>query len=119
MEAAAGREVKGKVKYLQGAFRRSYGPLADQLFHAPGAKPWHYAAELLTLSVTYSLCSLALTDTMDNLSEMCPAKLMDFYLFCTINHSHFYKGRLFHQCLSQVVMTRAQTCYTQKREPAL
>ena len=81
MEAAAGREVKGKVKYLQGAFRRSYSPLADQIFHAPGAKPWHYAADLHTLSVLYPLCGSALTDTTNNPSEMCPPRLTDFCLF--------------------------------------
>ena len=38
---------------------------------------WHYADELSTLSVTYPLCGLALTNTMENLSEMCPLKLTD------------------------------------------
>ena len=39
-----------------------------------GARLWHYAAELRTLSVTYPLCGSALTDTTDNPSEMCPQK---------------------------------------------
>ena len=55
--------------------------LSDQIFHAPGAKLWHYAAELRTLSVTNTLCGLAFTNTTDNLSEMCPLKLTDFCLF--------------------------------------
>ena len=48
-----------------------------------GAKPWHYAAELRTLSVTdtYPFCGSALTDTTDILSEMCPVKLTVFCLF--------------------------------------
>ena len=52
------------------------GHLGDQIFHAPGAKFWHYAAELHTISVTYPLCGSAL-----NLPEMCPLKLTDFCLF--------------------------------------
>ena len=46
-----------------------------------GARLWHYAAELRTLSVTYPLCGSALTDTTDNPSEMCPLRLTDFCLF--------------------------------------
>ena len=46
-----------------------------------GARLWHYAAELRTLSVTYPLCGSALTDTTDNPSEVCPLKLTDFCLF--------------------------------------
>ena len=45
------------------------------------AKLWHYAAKLSTLSVTCPLRGSALTDTTDNLSEMCPFKLTDFCLF--------------------------------------
>ena len=84
-----------------------------------GARLWYYAAELRTLSVTYPLCGPALTDTMDNPSEMCPLKLTDFCLFCTIDHTQSYKGRLFPQWLSQVVTTGAQTGYPQMGEPAL
>ena len=50
-------------------------PLGDYIFHVPGAKLWHYAAELRTLSVTYPLCGLALTNTTDILAEICPLKL--------------------------------------------
>ena len=46
-----------------------------------GARHWHYAAELHTLSVTYPLCGLALTNTTDNPSEMCPLKLTYFCWF--------------------------------------
>ena len=73
------------------------GHLGDQIFHPPGARLWHYAAELHTLSVTYPLCGLALTDTTDNLSEMCQTKLRDFDLFFSINHTKSYKGRLLPQ----------------------
>ena len=38
----------------------------DQIFHAPGARLWHYAAELHAFSVTYPFCGLALTNIMDN-----------------------------------------------------
>ena len=37
------------------------GHLNDHIFHAPGAKLWHYAVELCTLSFTYPLCGLTLT----------------------------------------------------------
>ena len=46
--------LKVKVKYLRGAFGGA-GHLSDQIFHAPGAKLWHYAAKLRTLSVHF-LC---------------------------------------------------------------
>ena len=72
-----------------------------------GARLWHYAAELHTLSVTYPLCGSALTNTTDNPSEMCPLKLTDFCLFCTIDHTQFYKGRFLPPWLSQFVVTRA------------
>ena len=52
--------------------------LGDQSFHAPGAKLWHYDAELRTLSVTYPPSGSALTYTTDNPYEMCPLKLTDF-----------------------------------------
>ena len=82
-----------------------------------GARLWHYDAELRTLSVTYSLCGLALTNTMDILSEMCHTKT--FACFCTIDHAQSYKGRLFPQWFSQVVTTGARTDYPQMGEPAL
>ena len=106
------------MKYLRRAFFGGAGHLCDQIFHAPGAKLWHYAAELRTLSVTYPLCGLTLTNTTDNQSEMCPLKLTDICLFCSIDHAQSYKGRLFPQWLSQVVMTRARTGYPQMEEPA-
>ena len=56
------------------------GHLGDQIFHVPGAKLWHFAAELRTLSFTYPLCGSALTNTTDNPSEMCPPKLKYFCL---------------------------------------
>ena len=74
---------------------------------------WHYAAEIRT-----TLHGSVLINTMDNLSEMCPLTLTNFCLFCTINHTQYYKGRLFPQWLSQVVITGAQTCYPQMGEPA-
>ena len=46
-----------------------------------GARLWHYAAELRTLSVTYPLYGLAPTNVKDNPSEICPLKLTDFCLF--------------------------------------
>ena len=67
-----------------------------------GARLWHYAAELRTLSGTYPLCGSALTNTTDILSEMCPLKLTDFARLRTIDHTQSYKGRLFPHWLSQV-----------------
>ena len=55
--------------------------ISDQIFHAPGAKLWHYAVQLRTLSVAYPLCCSALTNTTDNPSETRPLKLTDFCLF--------------------------------------
>ena len=66
---------KVKIKYLRGAFF-GVSDFSEQIFHAPRAKIWHYATELRTL-----LCGSALTNTTDNLSEMCPLKLADFFLF--------------------------------------
>ena len=83
--------------------------LGDQIFYAPGAKLWHYAAELRTLSVMYPLCGSALTDTTDIPSEMYPLKLTDFCLF--LYHTQSYKDCLFPQWISQVVMTGTQTGY--------
>ena len=45
------------------------------------ARPWHSAAELHTLLVTYPLCVSAHNDTTDNSSEICPLKHTDFCLF--------------------------------------
>ena len=42
-----------------------------------------------------------------------------FACFCKIDHTPSYKGRLFSQWLSQVVMTGAQTSYPLMGEPAL
>ena len=63
------------------------------IFSMPlGARFWHYAAELRTLSVTYPLCGLAHTDTTDNPSEMYPLKLTDtFACYCTIDHIQSYR----------------------------
>ena len=74
--------LKVKVKYLRSAFQRSRSfrwPGFACPFH--GAEPWHSASELPSLSMKYLFCGPALTDTMDNLSEMCPHKLTDFCLF--------------------------------------
>ena len=95
------------------------GHLSDQIFHALEAKHRHNAAELRTLSVTYPLHGSALTNPTDNPSDMCPLKLTDFCLFCTIDHTQSYKGRLFPQWLSQVVTTGARTGYPQMGQPAL
>ena len=76
-----GDNSKVKVKYLRGAFWRSWS-LKWPDFPCPWSWAyWHYAAELCTLSFTYPLCDLALTNTTDNTSEMCPLKLTDFCLF--------------------------------------
>ena len=107
-----------KVKNLRGAFAGA-SQLNDQIFHSPGAKLWHYAAELRTLSVAYPLCGLALTNTTDNLSEMCPLKLIDFCLLLYHQACTILQGPLTPQWLSQVVMTVAGTCYPQNGEPAL
>ena len=66
------------------------GNLGDKIFLALGGKPWHYTTELRILSVTYPFCGSALTDTTDKLSEMCPTKLTDFFLFRTIDHTQSY-----------------------------
>ena len=94
LHSAKGK-VKGKVP--PGCLFGRAGHLCDHIFHAPGAKLWHHAAELRTLLITYPLCGLALTNTTDDPSEMCPLKLF------SIDHTQSYKGSLFPQWLSQVV----------------
>ena len=89
------------------------GHLDDQIFHVPGTKPWHYASELRTLSVTCSLCCSALTDTTYNLFEICYSNFQTFAYLCTISHAQSYRGPQNPQWLSEVVMARAQTCYPQ------
>ena len=112
---------KVKVKYLSRVPFSRADHLGDQIFSLPlGARPWHYAAELPTLPVTYPLCGLALTNTRDILSEMWPQNLTDVCLFFfTINHTQSYKRYLFPQWLSQIVVIRAQTCYPLMGELAL
>ena len=83
------------------------GHLGDHIFMPLGARLWHYAAELRNLSVTYPLCGSALTDTMNNPSEMCPLKLTDFGLFLYHRSYTILQGPLIPQWLSQVVMTGA------------
>ena len=85
--------LKVKEKCLWGSL---FGFLSDQIFHAPGAKLWHYAAELRTLSVTFPLCGLAVTNTADNLSEMCQLKLRDFCLFLCHQSYMILQGQLIH-----------------------
>ena len=68
-------KAKVKAKYLWGVFQQNLSLTGDQIFHAPGAKLWHCAAELPTISATYPLCASALTDTRDNPSKMCALKL--------------------------------------------
>ena len=65
-----------------------------------GARLWHYAAELHTLSVTYPLCGLALTKTGDNFSEMCPLKLTDFCLFLSHHPQPFFSFLVFPSALT-------------------
>ena len=80
---------------FKGRFLRALVPFCDQIFQAPGAKLWHYAAELHSVSVTYLLCGSAPTDTTDNLSEMCPLKLTDFCLFLYHPSYTIFQGPLF------------------------
>ena len=46
--------------------------------------------------VTYQICDSALTDTIDDLSEKCPAKLTDMVQrrcqLCSIDHTHESAG---------------------------
>ena len=67
--------IKAKVKYLGGAFLVEPVTYGTRFSMPLGARLWHYAAELRTLSVPYPLCGSALPDTTDSLSEMCPLKL--------------------------------------------
>ena len=66
--------------------------LGDKLFHAPRAKPYQYVAELHLIFVTYHLCGLTIIDTTDNLYEMCPNKLKNFGLPCTVDHAQNLTG---------------------------
>ena len=85
-----------------------------------GARLWHYAAELRTLSVTYPLCGSALTDTTDNPFEMCPLKLTDFLLvFVPLITHNLTRAAYSPPWLSQVFLTGVQTGYPQMGEPTL
>ena len=64
------------------------GHLGEHIFHAPGARLWHYAAELCTILVMYPLCGLGLTNTTDNPSEMCRLKLTDYCCLCLCHQSY-------------------------------
>ena len=48
--------LKVKVKYLRGAFLAEPVTYVTRFSMPLGARLWHYAAELRTLSVTYPLC---------------------------------------------------------------
>ena len=115
------RKPMSKSRVRLGLFCKFHTSTFSSLFQTFNARFFaYYATELPTLSVTYPLCGSAVTDTKDNPSEMFPLKLTDFCLFLyTIDHTQSYKGRLFPQWLSQVVMTGAQTCYPEMGEPAL
>ena len=79
-------KINTEVKVPPGCLFGGAGHLSDQIFHVPGAKLWHYAAELHDFSVTYPLCSSALTNTTDNLSEMCPLKLLPVFVQSIIHN---------------------------------
>ena len=106
--------AKGKGKVPPGCLLAETVTYLTRFFMPLGARLWHYAAKLHTLSVTYPLCGLAFTDTTDNPSEMCPLKLTGFCLFL-----YHQSGRLFPQWRSQVVMAGVQTGYPQMGEQAL
>ena len=72
--------AKGKDKAPPGCLLAESVTQVTRFSMPLGARLWHYAAELRTLSVTYPLCGSALTDTTDN-PLMCPLKLTDFCLF--------------------------------------
>ena len=84
-----------------------------------GARFWHYAAELHTLSVTYPVCGLALTNTTDNQSEMCPLKLTDFCLFLYHRSFTISQGPLIPPMAFTSCYDGAETCYLQTGKPAL
>ena len=74
-------DLKAKVKYLRGAFWQSQS-LSWPYFPCP----WNQVVALCRWAaqpLSYiPLFGLALTNTMDYLSEMCLLKLTDFCLFC-------------------------------------
>ena len=76
--------TKGKGRVPLGCLSAEPVTLVTRFSMPLGTMLWHYAAELRTLSVIYPLCGSALTNTTDNLSEMCPLKLTHF---CTIDHT--------------------------------
>ena len=73
----------------------------------------------LSSALSQLLSGSAFTDTMDNLAEMCPTKLLHIFLFCTINHTQSCRKGIFPQWLLEVVMTWDRTCHPQMRELAL
>ena len=75
--------AKDKGKVPPGCLFGAAGHLSDHIFHAPGAKLWHYAAELFC-------------------DEPTKTYRLFFACLCTIHHTQSYKGHLFPQLLSQV-----------------
>ena len=66
-----GEMQKVKVKYLRGAFLGEPVTSVTMFSTSLELKPWHYAAALCTLLVTYHFFDSALSDAItDNLSEV-------------------------------------------------
>ena len=84
-----------------------------------GARLWHYAAEPRTLSITYLLCGLAITNTTDNQSEMWPLKFTDFSLFLYHQSYTILQGLLIPPMTFPSCHDQAQTGNPQMGEPAL
>ena len=79
----------------------------------------HDAAELRTPSVTDHLCGPAVTNTTDNLSEMCTLKLSEFCLFLYHQSYTILQGPLIPPMAFTSCHDGAQTDYPQMGEPAL
>ena len=90
--------AKVKVNYLRGAFWRSL-LLTWPDFPCPGAKLWHYATNLQTLCYISFVCIwLGSYQNHGKSVWIVPTETYRLLLvFCTINHTQSYKGRLFPQ----------------------
>ena len=98
--------TKGKGKVPLGCHYGGAGHLCDQIFHAlePSFGTLPLSSALSQLHILY-VAWLASTPQI-----ISPLKLTDFWLFLYHrSYTKTYKGCLFPQWLSQVVMTGAQT----------
>ena len=93
--------------------------LDNQIFHAAGAKRFDTMPLSSILSQVHILCETQLLLTPRIICWKCTHFNLQTFACFSIDHiPNRTNSRIFPHWLSQVVMTWAQTCYLQIREPA-